>query len=140
MGIYVPVEGYSTTDLCGLAGVTYRQADYWARNGVLVPTLGAAYGCGSQRRYNATDVVIAHMLGQLSAQRCSRPALTAVVNVLRAQPDAWDAVLLVTADAEVIVTTTPAAALTELGLVACWLVNPAAALARARAEAEAVPA
>ncbi|QOR55427.1 MAG: hypothetical protein SHS37scaffold145_78 [Phage 71_18] len=130
------VEGYTTKNLCELAGVTYRQADYWARNGVLVPTLVPAVGQGSQRLYNATDVVIAYMLGQLSAQRCSRPALTAVVNVLRRDPEAWDAVLLVTEPGGVIVTTTPAAALAELGLVACWLVNPAAALARARQAAE----
>lgn len=139
MGNNTPVEGYTTTQLCRLAGVTYRQADYWARNGVLVPTLVPAVGCGSQRLYNATDVVIAHMLGHLSAQRCSRPALTAVVDVLRNQPDAWDATLLVTEPGAVIVTTTPAAALTELGVVACWVVNPAAALARARQVAE-VPA
>jgi len=38
-------------------GITYRQLDYWARTGLLTPTLATAKGSGSKRRYDYADVL-----------------------------------------------------------------------------------
>jgi DNA-binding transcriptional MerR regulator len=43
--------------VCNLVGITYRQLDYWARTGLLKPSIQSAAGSGSQRRYSFTDVV-----------------------------------------------------------------------------------
>lgn len=128
MGYAPGVDGYTTTQLCELAGITYRQADYWARLSVLLPSMHDAKGSGSRRGYNGTDVALARILRDLAASGAVATTMAEVVHVLRTQPDAWDATLLVTGDGTITVTTTPAAALAELGLVACWVINPAAAL------------
>ena len=49
--------GYSGPQVCRLVGITYRQLDYWARTGLLTPTLAPAKGSGSKRRYDYTDVL-----------------------------------------------------------------------------------
>ena len=38
-------------------GITYRQLDYWARTGLLRPSITDATGSGSQRRYSYGDVL-----------------------------------------------------------------------------------
>jgi DNA-binding transcriptional MerR regulator len=50
-------QGYSGPQVCRLVGITYRQLDYWARTGLLTPTLATAKGSGSKRRYDYTDVL-----------------------------------------------------------------------------------
>jgi DNA-binding transcriptional MerR regulator len=50
-------SGYSGPQVCRLVGITYRQLDYWARTGLLTPTLASAKGSGSKRRYDYTDVL-----------------------------------------------------------------------------------
>jgi DNA-binding transcriptional MerR regulator len=50
-------EGYSGPQVCRLVGITYRQLDYWARTGLSTPTIAAAKGSGTKRRYDYTDVL-----------------------------------------------------------------------------------
>ena len=50
-------NGYRAPQVCNLVGITYRQLDYWARTGLLRPSIQSAKGSGSQRRYSFTDVV-----------------------------------------------------------------------------------
>lgn len=50
-------EGFSAPQVCVLAGVSYRQVDYWARSGLLEPSLQVAHGSGSRRRYSYRDVL-----------------------------------------------------------------------------------
>jgi DNA-binding transcriptional MerR regulator len=50
-------QGFSGPQVCRLVGITYRQLDYWARTGLLTPTLATAKGSGSKRRYDYTDVL-----------------------------------------------------------------------------------
>ena len=42
--------GYRGPTACKAAGITYRQLDYWARTGLVEPTVRPAHGSGSQRR------------------------------------------------------------------------------------------
>ena len=41
--------GYRGPTACSAAGITYRQLDYWARTGLVEPSVRAAHGSGSQR-------------------------------------------------------------------------------------------
>ena len=49
-------DGYRGAQVCSLVGITYRQLDYWARTGLLRPSIADATGSGSQRRYSYSDV------------------------------------------------------------------------------------
>jgi DNA-binding transcriptional MerR regulator len=53
----VATEGFRGSQVCGLVGITYRQLDYWARTGLLRPSIADATGSGSQRRYSYGDVL-----------------------------------------------------------------------------------
>jgi DNA-binding transcriptional MerR regulator len=50
-------EGFRGPQVCSLVGITYRQLDYWARTGLLRPSIADATGSGSQRRYSYSDVL-----------------------------------------------------------------------------------
>ena len=39
--------GYRGPTACNAAGITYRQLDYWARTGLIEPTVRGATGCVS---------------------------------------------------------------------------------------------
>jgi DNA-binding transcriptional MerR regulator len=55
----VAVEiGYRGPSACAAAGITYRQLDYWARTGLVEPSVRPAYGSGTQRLYSFRDVVV----------------------------------------------------------------------------------
>ncbi|MDA8343717.1 MAG: MerR family transcriptional regulator [Actinomycetota bacterium] len=49
--------GFRGPQVCTIVGITYRQLDYWARTGLLRPSIADARGSGSQRRYSYGDVV-----------------------------------------------------------------------------------
>ncbi|MGW0895892.1 MerR family transcriptional regulator [Streptomyces goshikiensis] len=50
--------GYRGPTACAAAGITYRQLDYWARTGLVEPSVRQAYGSGTQRLYSFRDVVV----------------------------------------------------------------------------------
>ena len=59
------VGGYSGPQVCGLVGITYRQLDYWARTGLLQPSVASAKGSGSRRLYSYSDVLELKVIKQL---------------------------------------------------------------------------
>ena len=58
-------EGFRGTKVCKIVGISYRQLDYWARTGLLRPSLEEAKGSGSQRLYSYEDVVELKVIKQL---------------------------------------------------------------------------
>ena len=48
--------GYRVPIACQVAGITYRQLDYWARTGLVRPSIRGAKGSGSQRLYSFKDI------------------------------------------------------------------------------------
>ncbi|HEX8100523.1 MAG TPA: MerR family transcriptional regulator [Actinomycetota bacterium] len=50
-------EGYRVPDVCKLVGISYRQLDYWARTGLVTPSIREAGGSGTQRLYSFRDLV-----------------------------------------------------------------------------------
>ncbi|HVL88618.1 MAG TPA: MerR family transcriptional regulator [Actinomycetota bacterium] len=51
------VQGFRGPTVCKTVGITYRQLDYWARTGLVTPSVQDAKGSGSQRLYSFSDVV-----------------------------------------------------------------------------------
>jgi DNA-binding transcriptional MerR regulator len=43
--------------VCDIVGISYRQLDYWARTGLVTPSIRRATGSGSQRLYAFEDIV-----------------------------------------------------------------------------------
>lgn len=57
---------YSTREVCDIAGITYRQLDYWARMGLVVPSIDAARGSGSRRRFSNHDVAVVRVVAAVA--------------------------------------------------------------------------
>ncbi|MCQ4046301.1 MerR family transcriptional regulator [Streptantibioticus rubrisoli] len=57
--------GYRGPTACAAAGITYRQLDYWARTGLVEPSIRPAYGSGTQRLYSFRDVVVLKIVKRL---------------------------------------------------------------------------
>ncbi|MHB8439053.1 MAG: MerR family transcriptional regulator [Acidimicrobiales bacterium] len=71
------VGGFRGPQVCKLIGITYRQLDYWARTGLMRPSIADARGSGTQRLYSYTDVLELKVIKQLldagtSLQRARR--------------------------------------------------------------------
>lgn len=57
--------GYRGPVACSAAGITYRQLDYWARTGLVEPSIRPAQGSGSQRLYSFRDILILRVVKRL---------------------------------------------------------------------------
>jgi DNA-binding transcriptional MerR regulator len=71
----------TTMQLVAEAGITYRQADYWARTGLLRPRIGQERGRGQggvYREWDAEEVRVARLMGRLTAASLS-PSVAAVL-------------------------------------------------------------
>ena len=79
--------GYRAPQVCKLVGITYRQLDYWARTGLIVPTLAQAHGSGSQRRYSFSDVVQLKVIKNLLDAGMSLKKIRSAVEILRSEMD-----------------------------------------------------
>lgn len=77
--------GYRAPQVCSLVEITYRQLDYWARTGLLRPSLRQAAGSGSQRLYSFTDVVQLKVIKRLLDAGMSLKKIRSAVEILREQ-------------------------------------------------------
>lgn len=50
-------RGFSGHKAAEIAGISYRQADYWARTDLIRPSLSDATGSGSRRSYSYRDLL-----------------------------------------------------------------------------------
>jgi DNA-binding transcriptional MerR regulator len=57
--------GYRGPVACAAAGITYRQLDYWARTGLVEPSVRAAHGSGSLRLYSFRDICVLKVVKRL---------------------------------------------------------------------------
>lgn len=51
-------RGYRGTVAMKIAGITYRQLDYWARKHIIEPSITPSHGSGSRRLYSFKDISI----------------------------------------------------------------------------------
>ncbi len=77
------VGGYGGPQVCALVGITYRQLDYWARTGLLTPSLADASGSGSRRRYTYHDVLELKVIKRLLDSGVSLQSARRAVECLR---------------------------------------------------------
>lgn len=57
--------GYRGPAVCRAVGITYRQLDYWARIGLVEPSIRSAHGSGSQRLYSFRDILVLKVVKRL---------------------------------------------------------------------------
>lgn len=58
-------HGYRGQVAAAAAGISYRQLDYWARTGLVEPTIRNAVGSGSQRLYGFRDILVLKLVKRL---------------------------------------------------------------------------
>lgn len=75
--------GYRGPTACGAAGVTYRQLDYWARTGLLEPSVRNPSGSGTQRLYSFRDILVLKIIKRLLDTGVSLQQIRVAVSALR---------------------------------------------------------
>ena len=75
--------GYRGPTACHVAGITYRQLDYWARTGLVEPTVRTAGGSGTQRLYSFRDVLLLKVIKRLLDAGVSLQQIRSAVHHLR---------------------------------------------------------
>ena len=75
--------GYRGPTACAAAGISYRQLDYWARTGLVEPSVRPAHGSGSQRLYSFRDILVLKVVKRLLDTGISLQQIRAAVQYLR---------------------------------------------------------
>ena len=75
--------GYRVPIACQIAGITYRQLDYWARTSLVVPSIRGARGSGSQRLYSFKDILVLKVVKRLLDTGVSLQNIRVAVEHLR---------------------------------------------------------
>ena len=78
-------RGFRGPVACGAAGITYRQLDYWARTGLVVPEIRGASGSGSQRLYSFRDILLLKVIKKLIDAGISLQQIRTAITHLRAR-------------------------------------------------------
>ncbi|WP_370654772.1 MerR family transcriptional regulator [Prescottella sp. R16] len=77
--------GYRVPTACQIAGITYRQLDYWARTNLVVPSIRGAAGSGSQRLYSFKDILVLKIVKRLLDTGISLQNIRVAVDHLRSR-------------------------------------------------------
>ena len=75
--------GYRGPTACAAAGITYRQLDYWARTGLVAPSVRSATGSGTQRLYSFRDILVLKVVKRLLDTGVSLQNIRKAVDHLR---------------------------------------------------------
>lgn len=82
----VALRGYRGTVASQVAGITYRQLDYWARKRIVVPSIAPSSGSGTRRLYSFDDVVVLAVSKRLLDIGVNLQNATSAIEFLIAQP------------------------------------------------------
>jgi DNA-binding transcriptional MerR regulator len=77
--------GYRGPTACSAAGITYRQLDYWARTGLVAPSVRTATGSGTQRLYSFRDILVLKVVKRLLDTGVSLQNIRKAVDYLRSR-------------------------------------------------------
>ena len=75
--------GYRGATACSAAGISYRQLDYWARTGLVEPSIRTASGSGTQRLYGFRDILVLKVVKRLLDAGVSLQNIHTAVDHLR---------------------------------------------------------
>ena len=79
----LPEVGYRGPSAAGVVGITYRQLDYWARTGLVAPTVRPATGSGTARLYGFRDILELKIVKRLLDTGVSLQQIRTAVEQLR---------------------------------------------------------
>ena len=77
--------GFRGPIACSAAGITYRQLDYWARTGLVEPSVRPATGSGTQRLYGFRDILMLKVVKRLLDTGVSLQNIRASIDHLRSR-------------------------------------------------------
>ena len=81
----IETTGYRGPVACSAAGITYRQLDYWARTGLVEPSVRPATGSGTQRLYGFRDILMLKIVKRLLDTGVSLQNIRAAIEHLRSR-------------------------------------------------------
>ena len=79
------LAGFRSPVACTVAGITYRQLDYWARTGLVEPSVRDVNGSGNQRLYGFRDILMLKVVKRLLDAGVSLQNIRSAVAYLRAR-------------------------------------------------------
>ncbi len=85
-GDFAPVPsdtGYRGPIAHRVAGITYRQLDYWARTGLVEPSVRGATGSGTQRLYSFRDILVLKVVKRLLDSVVSLQQIRTAITTLK---------------------------------------------------------
>ena len=77
--------GYRGVTACNAVQISYRQLDYWARTGLVVPSVRDASGSGTQRLYSFRDMVVLKVVKRLLDAGVSLQNIRKAIEALRSR-------------------------------------------------------
>lgn len=75
--------GYRGPHACKAAGITYRQLDYWARTGLVEPSIKNARGSGYHRLYSFRDILVLKIVKRLLQTGVSLQQIRIAIDALK---------------------------------------------------------
>ena len=78
-------DGFFGPQTAELVGISYRQLDHWARQGLIKPSVAQAAGSGSRRRYSYNDLVELKIAKKMRDQGISLKSIARAFDYLRNQ-------------------------------------------------------
>ena len=82
-GVQPEDVGYRGPTACSAAGITYRQLDYWARTGLVEPSVREASGSGTSRLYSFRDILVLKIVKKLLDAGVSLANIRTAIATLR---------------------------------------------------------
>jgi DNA-binding transcriptional MerR regulator len=80
-----PDIGFRGPTACRVADISYRQLDYWARTGLVEPSVQNASGSGTHRLYSFRDILVLKVVKRLLDTGVSLQQIRAAAEYLRAR-------------------------------------------------------
>lgn len=78
--------GYRGPTACNAAGISFRQLDYWARTGLVEPSIHVTKGSGTQRLYSFEDILLLALIKKLLDAGVSLQQIRTAITHLREYP------------------------------------------------------
>ncbi|HSJ51492.1 MAG TPA: MerR family transcriptional regulator [Actinomycetota bacterium] len=76
-------HGYRVPEVTKIVGISYRQLDYWARTGLVRPSVKDAQGSGSQRLYSFQDLALLKLIKRMLDSGVSLPQIRKAMAALK---------------------------------------------------------
>jgi DNA-binding transcriptional MerR regulator len=77
-------QGYRVPDVTRIVGISYRQLDYWARTGLVRPSIQDAQGSGTQRLYSFQDLALLKLVKRMLDSGVSLQQIRKAMGTLKA--------------------------------------------------------